>query len=344
MRRRLAALLAAAALVLGACADEARDDPLGGARTGDVDDRDVDDRSADDDRDVDDRGADDDGGAADQDRPELRVELLDAGAEPRRVLRLDPTDGCEQPVTLRNAVDQRVAVGEQEQAGTTAFEYDITYRCESVEADRIEVSVHYDDARIDDADPRSRESLEAMVQNLVGAEGRTVFDRRGRILELDAPQVSIDDEVLGEQFADAMEQMLESMEASIDQSATPFPEEAVGLGARWRTTGTMDVLGMRTRLVTELTVTELSAETVTAASTLTMEIVPGPFRMEGLPGAAEIVSGGFTGTGTVTWRLGHLVAEAEQVMDGESVVRLVQGGETVELVQTTHQENAVLPR
>src|SRR5687767_11097863 len=93
-------------------------------------------------------GADDTTTTIDQVDDEVGIELLEPGAEPRRVLLLDPPAGCEQEVTLTQELSQTIEIDGQEQNTKSGTAYDQTHRCIEVTPDSIEVATDFGAAEI----------------------------------------------------------------------------------------------------------------------------------------------------------------------------------------------------
>jgi hypothetical protein len=223
-------------------------------------------------------------------------------------------------------------------------EFDATYRCQQLEGDRIEVVNRFDDVRTLGS-IRTPET-DRLLEGFVGAEGRLVYDAQGRILEADAPDIEIDEDVAGPAFAQGMEQMLDSLDKTIEQSANPFPEEPVGVGGVWRVTAEVDVLGLETTSVTEYSVTRIEDDLVEANLTISLDLPGGDISLPGMPAAAgaEIVDGSMLGSGTSTWQLDSVVSYFEQVLDGTLTMRISSDDQAIELSMRQHQELSLQPR
>ena len=298
--------------------------------------------------------------AGDDNGPGATVELLDPGAEPRQVLRLHPPADCEQPVTQRQTISQRAVSGSVDGKALTdaeiasisagangqSTEMDLTFRCEEVDANRIAVVNHYDDLRVLEALGGEVETLEQLFGDLEGAEGRIVLDPQGRVLDAEPPDVEIDEDTLGPAFAQAMESMLQGLGDTMEQSATPLPTEAVGVGARWRVTSAIDFAGIAARSISEYTITRIEGDQVDAELAISMEFDPGAVEFPGTPpgASAEIVSGSMAGTGTTTWNLDGVVAASRQIVDGALTMRIRARDGAIELSMEQHQELKLEPR
>ena len=345
MRRPLAWLIALSLLLLGAACsdDDGADDPAARADTG-VD------------AGADEADGDGDGASLSGD---VEIELLDAGQEPRRALRLRPQPGCEQRVLQRQELTQRAVAGEVDgvplseealaqasEASGNSTEYDLTYRCEELDDERIAVVNRFDDVRLLAGAENQSAEAEDLIESLVGAEGRIVYDRQGRILEAEAPNVDIDDERMGPDAAAALEEMLDNLGSTIEQGANPFPDEPVGLGGRWRVTIEIDIAGLAARSVNEYTVTSIDGDRVQADVALDMEFLPGEIDFPGMPpgGSAEIVEGRATGVGTSSWDLSGIVGYTQQVIDGTLTMRITADDGSIEMTLAQRQVLALQPR
>ena len=103
-------------------------------------------------------------------------------------------------------------------------------------------------------DAATRDVLEQLFAAFEGGEGQATFDDRGAILELQAPE-------LGDVPAGARRlrstRCSRASKAQASQLATPFPEEAVGVGARWRVSAAFELTGLPFEISTEVTLTAL---------------------------------------------------------------------------------------
>jgi hypothetical protein len=321
VRRLTSALLLAPLLLVSVACSDADQDPLAGS-TEDTEPA---------------------GEPATDREPSADVRLLDPGAEPRRVLRLDPPEDCEQRATLTQEQEQSITIGGEEQSSSRAGNaFDLLYRCTEVTDDSIEVRSEYLDARVLYADAASRGTLEDVLDAFEGATGRTEFDHYGGIVDLDPPDIDLDG-----QLGTILAPMLDGLTDSLRQSAAPFPIEAVGLGGRWEHVAEIEVSGLRMRQITEYTITGIDADLVAADTVVRLEVIPGPmdFSELGLDGAtAELVSGGFAGTGTASWDLNGVIAFSEQTIEGTTEMAIQgPGGQEIRLVQDQLQHVTIEP-
>lgn len=173
-----------------------------------------------------------------------RVELLEAGAEPREPLRLDLRPGDTTSATLEFQIRQ-----EQEVDGrpvppepNPALRADLAFSVEDAAGDTFVVRYGYDSFGVADPDDVPADVVEQVGAALEGFEqvtGTTELNERGQTI---GGSVDLPDEVRPS-FADQVEQISDG----IEQLSAPFPEEPVGIGARWMTTEEITVDGLTTR-------------------------------------------------------------------------------------------------
>lgn len=171
------------------------------------------------------------------------VVLVEAGEEPREVLRISPVAGETRVTAL--TMQQTI-----EQSGATQLEIgpiDIrllttTTVGEPTSADAFPVTFSYSDAEVLDSSIGSDAELAAVQDSLESLEdlsGSYMMTTSGAILDsqFDVPD-SIDP---------AAGALLEQLSNQADQLVVPFPAEAVGVGARWRAVTSVEVAGIELR-------------------------------------------------------------------------------------------------
>lgn len=264
------------------------------------------------------------------------VEVLDAGAEPRQELRLTVEQGREQGYVIHQEQEQTIEIGGQTQSTATATEQDVTYTITDVADGRIVAETTYGGGRILDdppVDASTRDVLEQVFAAFEGATGSSTFDERGSLIDVEIPDLEIDQP----QLQAVLDTLLDTFETQAAQLAMPFPQEPVGVGARWRVSTSFDVGGLPFDVTTEVTLTAIGEGTADATSTQTMSIRPGPAEVQGQP--LEVISGNVSGGGSVRWDLRMPLAVIDQEVSGEVVLRT--GG--TELRQVLRQRYQVTP-
>jgi len=252
----------------------------------------------------------------------VTVELLDAGAEPRQVLRLRVTEGATDATTQRTQITlvQEIGGQRQELAAPTT-EIDMDHAVEDVEDDRFTLVGTFGAARVAEGDPAAVAETERLLGELEGAAIALAMTDRGAIVES-----RIDG--LGDTGNPVFDQLTSSLADQAANLSFPFPEQAVGVGARWSVTTEAEIAGLPMRAQYLVTATRIDDAGVAADLAATLTFVPGPVDLQGVQG--EVIEGELTGTGTVTWPLASgLVPRLALEMSGSATLeaagtRLVQ--------------------
>ena len=271
---------------------------------------------------------------------DIAVELLDPGAEPRQELRLGVEQGTEQTYVLHQEQEISIDAGGQTQATATATEQEVTYAVDEVGDGVIVAKTTYGAGRVLDdppVDAQTRQVLEQLYAAFEGAEGSATFDERGTIVELEVPSIEVDEPQL-QLFLDTL---VDGLEAQGTQLAVPFPEEAVGVGGRWRVSASFELAGLPFEVATEVVLTAVGDGSAEGDITQTLSIPPGPVEVQGTQ--AEVVSGEVAGGGTVRWDLSTPLASVDQEVTGDIVLRIGQGASATEVRQTLRQRYAISP-
>ncbi|MEZ5137400.1 MAG: hypothetical protein R2702_05575 [Acidimicrobiales bacterium] len=198
-------------------------------------------------------------------------EVLDAGAEPRRELRLAYRPGDE--VVLRIAQDlviDQVEGDRAQQLDSPPIVQVVALRVASVDEDEIVLETTVRSATVEAAgtalDADQAAALQAQLDGLAGVGGEVRLDPLGRVLaaELDRP----------DDLPDEVGRVLDALGAQLGQLSPRLPEEPVGPGARWRTEVPLVELGadpITGTTVQTTTLTAVDGEQLTLSVALVLE-------------------------------------------------------------------------
>ena len=158
------------------------------------------------------------------------VKLLAAGAEPRRALRLRPKAGTVSQglITVQTAMTMAMAGTQMPSMDMPAMKIPVTTRVESV-SDNGEI--HYtttigevDVAASGEAVPGMGDAMRASVSQLKGATTSARMDSRGNVTTAAVAQSA------GQGTTQSPE---EQVNEALSDFAVPYPEELIGIGAKW---------------------------------------------------------------------------------------------------------------
>jgi hypothetical protein len=227
-----------------------------------------------------------------------RVELLDAGAEPRRVLRVAPAAGTRQTVELRQTAIFRVTRGALELPPAAPVLLALRLVAE-VRAVTPRGAVHYalrlSDVHAEAAPPETPpavlRALRQLVPGLRGARAEVVVDPRGVVRHVVSRPPPGSAPALRRAYAD--------LEAALRSLSTPFPVEPVGVGARWRVHSALVAAGVGARQEALYDLVAVDGERVTTRYALTQALVPGAERLtsDELPRGVEARVSALAGRG-----------------------------------------------
>ena len=195
-----------------------------------------------------------------------QVKLVEAGAEPRKVLRLHPKPGDKQTLSLTMKMAVEMTMGETQippmklpamtmimdmTVKTVSADGDITY--ESVMSD-ASVSAH------PDVLPQIAEAMKSSLDGIKGLSGSGMMSNRGlsKGTDIKAPAGA----------EPQMSQTVEQMKEAFAQCALPLPEEAVGPGAKWEVRKPVKSQGMTINQTASYELVSIEGERVIAKATI----------------------------------------------------------------------------
>ena len=192
------------------------------------------------------------------------VVLLDAGAEPRVELRFAIAPTCSELVTinqiqeLAQVIDNTPVPSDGAIGNVTEMEVTTQPNGENFDTRSEIIS-----ARADDDVPEAlAEQINGALESMSGVTTLQTITPRGELVPGSA-------RVEGAEGPGAAEGLLQGL----SQAQAPFPAEAVGVGAQWQTTSTIQVQGLD---VTSITTTEVVSidGTVVELAAIGMQEVP----------------------------------------------------------------------
>ncbi len=238
-----------------------------------------------------------------------QVKLLEAGAEPRKALRLHPAAGDKQAltVTLKMAMETKIGEmpGQAMKLPAMAMKMDVTVKSVSDQGDITYELVMGDTTVADDAGDAGplAEVMKAALGGAKGMTGTGTVSSRGltKGMEFKVPS-----------GADAQtRQVMEQMRESFASMAAALPEEAVGPGARWEVRLPRKSQGMTIDEIETCELVSVDGERLTTKGTITQRAANQKVESPAMPGLKVDVTK-MTGTGTSqgTLDLGKLMPTA----------------------------------
>ncbi|MGD0261367.1 MAG: DUF6263 family protein [Verrucomicrobiota bacterium] len=239
----------------------------------------------------------------------IQFKLLEAGTEPRKVLRLHPSPGDKQTLALTMKLAMETKVGEAETPAmklpAITMTLDATVKEVSDNGD-ITCELVMSDISVSDepgGTPEVAEAMKAAFAGVKGISGTGTVSSRGfsQGVEFKAPAGS---NPQTRQFVDQMKEFL-------TQLVAPLPEEAVGPGAKWEVKMPIKTQGMTIGQTTTCELVSLEGERLTTKSTVTQHAANQKVENPAMPGMKMDLSKMVgNGTGQHTSDLAHLLPAA----------------------------------
>ena len=269
-----------------------------------------------------------DGGGAEALPAAPTVEVLEAGAEPREPLRLNVSVG--KPETFEMTMTMSLSIEADGQKLPPANIPPMVMAMKAAAAEKLDDDKFKFDSELVNAKlgevppntpPQVVSQMTAELAGLAGIKTVGVMDKRGFVSDTD---VTVPDNAPA-----SAQQMISTMKQSIEQMAVPLPEEAIGVGGKWRVIQAPEINGVQIRQVVEYTLTSRKGSVVVLEAKVS-QTSPSKFvEMPQAPGMKiEILSWDGSGGGTVTMDLNRFMP-TESTLDTKVAFSMKTGGQTV---------------
>jgi len=271
-------------------------------------------------------------GAAPQDPPGYPaagqpsiVTLVSPGAAPRAAIRykVAPTFKSRLEMVMTMAMNMDMG-GMQMPMSMPSMKMSADVNVTAVSpAGDITYDIMFSDMIVDSAgaDPNMVAALQSGMPSMKGMKGTAVVSARGvqKSVNMDMATVS-----------PALQQTMQAMSSSLENMSLPFPEEPIGLGAKWEVKQAVASGGMRTfqKIMVELTAIDGNAITLGVKTEQTAP--PQAVNNPQLPAGAtvQLVNLTGTGTGTMKIKLDSLVPTSEMNAKTTTVMDMTMSGQS----------------
>jgi len=266
------------------------------------------------------------------------ITLIEPGAEPRQELRITPRIGLVQTLVMRMQLTMSMKMGAQEFPTPAMPAMLVTMEMKvgevSPEGD-ISYGLRVTDATVDagpDGEGIQAELAEALepVKKLTGGG---VVSSRGitKSVKLAFPA----------DMPSATAQAMSGLTDQIGQIGSPFPAEAVGIGAKWRVKSKLKSQGMSIDQSSTYTLKDFRDGTAFMEMTMEQTAAPQPVAAPGLPEGVtlELKSLASTGTGSTEFPLSWIVArKGTSKASTELALKITQGEQASDMTQIVKVE------
>ena len=235
-----------------------------------------------------------------------QVKLLEAGAEPRKMLRLQPKPGDKQTMALTMKMAMETKAGEMEvpamKMPAIKMTLDATVKEVSDNGD-ITYEIVMGDTSVSDGPGTTPETAEAMKAAFAGVKG---FSGAGRVSNRGFSN--------GVEFKPAAGSnpqtrlLMDQMKDSFARLGALLPEEAVGPGARWEVKMPIKAQGMTIAQTATYEVVSLEGERLTTRITVAQHAANQKVQNPAMPGLKlDLTKMAGKGTGDLTLDLAKLL-------------------------------------
>ena len=238
-----------------------------------------------------------------------QVKLIEAGAGPRKVLRLHPHPGDKQrlALTMKMALETRVGEADMPAMKLPALKMTLDATVKEVsDSGDITCELVIGDISVGEepgGTPEVAEAMKTAFAGVKGLSGTSTVSSRGfsQGVEFKAPAGS------SAQTCQFMEQMKEFL----TQLVIPLPEEAVGPGARWEVKMPIKSQGMTIDQTATCDVVSLAGERLTTRSAVVQQAASQQVENPTMPGMKmDLIKMVGNGTGQSTFDLTRLLPAA----------------------------------
>ncbi|HTB84333.1 MAG TPA: DUF6263 family protein, partial [Candidatus Sulfotelmatobacter sp.] len=236
------------------------------------------------------------------------VKLLDAGSEPRKILRLHPVVGDKQSMTMNMQMSMAMsAAGNSMPAmNLPAMVMSMDSEVKDISPDgQISYAIMFSSADVvpdKDTPPATAAVMKTALAGLQGVSGTAKMSDRGVVKSIDL-KVPPD---AGAQLGQTIGQMKDSFSSS----SSPLPEEAVGAGAKWEYHTRLKSQGMNMDQTMTMELVSIDGDTLNLRTTITQSAANQKIESPAMPGQKiDLTKLTGTGTGTTSLDLNHLMPQ-----------------------------------
>jgi hypothetical protein len=233
--------------------------------------------------------------------PTAEVMLVEAGAEPRQVLRLAPAPGMEQACRMRLAMSVTTKMGDQQVPSAPMPTMVTTMRLKVAEVapgGDISYDMAISECHAEEGPelvPGMAEMLNQTLEPLKRLTGRWTINNRGVVKNV---KFTIPDDVPGNVKA-----MMVGLSDQVNQLSAPLPEEAIGPGGKWRVKTRIKVQGLLVDQAMEYTLKEVRDGTAIVDVAVEQNAAPQKFESPALPPGTTMNLESLKSTGSGTGEL-----------------------------------------
>lgn len=235
------------------------------------------------------------------------IKLINAGAEPRKLLRLHPKPGDKQSVTMTVKMAMTTKMGDtpipQIKLPAMNFVMDSSVKDVSAEGD-VSYDLEISEATVTD-DPEvmqaAADAMKASLAQIKGMGASGVVSSAGVMKSLEFKAPSASDPQAG--------QTVDQMKEAFTRIMAPLPDDAVGVGAKWEVRTPVKSQGLVIDQTATYEIVSIEGDRVTTKCTVAQRASNQKIQNAMMPGMnLDLVKMTGSGMGTVTGDLSQLLS------------------------------------
>jgi len=242
----------------------------------------------------------------------VKVSLVEAGAEPRSVLRLKLAPGSSVTAEMIMKMKMKMNLNGTEPPEVALPPTRMLMKMEVTDAqpDAFNYTFEVTEAAPMDApgvQPMVMEAMKTALKGAVGLKGKGAVDGRGM------------NKGASFELPDAMDpqtrQLMDGMRDAVGRMSAPLPEEAVGVGGSWKVDMDLAQNGMKISQSATYTVLSIEGDEIKLEVAVAMNADAQEVKAPGMPEGARMLLESMTGTGKgkTTVRLNQILPELAEV-------------------------------
>lgn len=258
--------------------------------------------------------------------PAPSVKLLDAGGEPRMVLRLHPKVGDKQTMTVTAKIGMNIPSAGNGMPAMNIPAVTTTMTCEVKEVS-TNGDISYDlvigDATVmtdTNTQPNLADAMKGALAGLHGITGNGKISASGINLGI---QFAVPDGANPQ-----LSQAIDQMKQTFSSYTAIFPEAAVGTGAKWEYANQLTAQGMTMDQTATFELVSVNGDQTTLHSTLQQSAPNQKIQNPAMPGVdVSLLKLEGSGVGNATFDLSHVLPSAATMDENSSVVMNMSVGQ-----------------
>ena len=254
-----------------------------------------------------------------------QVKLLDAGTEPRKVLRLHPKPGDKQTIGMTMTISMGTKMGDAETPAIKmppiTMTMDTTVKDVSTDGD-ITYDMVMGDATVGEDPgvmPAVAAAMKAALGNIKGVTGTGTISSRGVAKRADIKMPATADP--------GMSQTMSQMKDAFSRMSVPLPQEPVGIGAKWEVHQPVKSQGMTIDQTATYQLVTLDGDRCVAKTTLAQHAANQKIQNSTMPGLKlDLTKMTGSATGEMTFDLTQLMPPKGNTEDHTEIAMAMNAG------------------